>query len=534
MSNDESDNYMGRIENAERNIFFGTLGNLFSVLLGLISRTVFIKTIGITYLGVSGLYANILSVLSLAELGISTAMNYSLYKPIATKDKEKIKTIMQLYKKLYNCIAIIIGVLGVSLIPVLKYLIKDPGDISFQEITLYYCIFLFNTVTTYLVSYKYSLTYAEQKDYIQSNIQVIVSFITLLIQIFVLVLYKNFLIYLLIGSIIGIIEKICVSLYFRRLYPYLSEKSNSKLTMVEKKELKKNAIALIYHKIGDISINQTDNILISFFISISTVGILSNYNIIITSIIGFINTMFYSVISGFANLIITESKERQYLLFKVYRFMGFWIYGMAILFLSILLTPFVTLWLGSEVTVSRTIVLLIMIDYYLKGHILVINNFKVAAGIFDADKYIAIIQGVVNLIASIILLKLIGLPGIFLGKIIIGLMAEIIKPFIIYKAVFHKKPYDYYKDSLLYMAIITGAYLGLRFIKHYLLKEVTILRFGIMFFVILIFTSVIFYITLRKRVEYEYVLQIVNIRYKGTAKRYYDKLCLKLSKKFRK
>lgn len=525
---------MGRIENAERNIFFGTLGNLCSILLGLISRTVFIKTLGITYLGVNGLYSNILSVLSLAELGISTAMNYSLYKPIVANDKEKLKTIMQLYKIVYRIIAIIIGVLGVLIIPVLKYLIKDPGNISIDEITLYYCIFLFNTVTVYLVSYKYSLPYAEQKDYIQSNIQVITSFVTLMIQIIVLILYKNFLVYLLIGSIIGVIQKVCVSLYLNRLYPYLLEKSKNKLSMEEKKTLKKNVIALLYHKIGDISINQTDNILISYFINISTVGILSNYNIIITTVIGFINTMFYSVISGFANLVITESKERQYLLFKVYRFMGFWIYGMAILFLSILLTPFVTLWIGSDMAVSKIIILFIMIDYYLKGHILVINNFKSAAGIFDADKYVGIIQGVANLIVSILLLKIMGLKGIFLGKIIIELIADIIKPFIVYKTVFHKKANDYYKDSFIYMAIISISYLVLSSIKHYLLSKVTILRFGIMIFAILIFTNVIFYITLRKREEYEYVLQIVKARYKGIAKRYYDNLCLIPKKTFNK
>ncbi len=524
---------MGRIDNAERNIFFGTLGNLITIILGLISRTVFIHTLGITYLGVNGLYANILSVLSLAELGISTALNYSLYKPVALKDKEKLKTIMQLYKVVYRMIALIIGVLGVLIIPLLKYLIKDPGDISFGEITLYYCIFLFNTVTVYLVSYKYSLAYAEQKDYIQSNIQVISSFITLIIQILVLILYKNFLVYLIIGSITGVIEKVFISLYLNRLYPYLLEKSKNKLTIEEKRELKKNVIALLFHKMGDISINQTDNILISYFINLSTVGLLSNYNIIITTIIGFINTMFYSVISGFANLVITESKERQYLLFKVYRFMGFWIYGLAILFLSILLTPFITLWLGNDMTVSKSLILYIMIGYYFKSHIIVINNFKAAAGIFDADKYIAIIQGVVNLFASILLIKLIGLEGIFLGKIIVELIAELVKPFIIYKIVFHKKANDYYKDSIVYITIISVAYIILRYIKQYLLSEVTILRFGIMLFVILIFSNLFFYITLHKREEYEYLLQVVMTRYKGYVSKYYGNLMLRFKNLFK-
>jgi len=148
---------MGRIENAERNIFFGIIGNIVSFILGFISRTVFIHNLSVTYLGVNGLYTNILSVLSLAELGIGTAMNYSLYKPVAENNYETIKTLMQLYKKIYRIIAIIITVAGLILLPFLKFIIKDPGNISQNELFLYYLIFLFNTVSTYFVSYKYSL-----------------------------------------------------------------------------------------------------------------------------------------------------------------------------------------------------------------------------------------------------------------------------------------------------------------------------------------------------------------------------------------
>lgn len=504
---------MGRIENAIRNIFFGTLGNLFTIILGFIARTIFIRTLGITYLGVNGLYTNILTVLSLAELGIGTAMNYSLYKPVANKDIEKIKSLMHLYKIVYRMIGVTIGIFGLLLVPVLKYLIQEPGDLIIRDLIIYYLIFLFNTVSTYFISYKYSLANAEQKSYIQTNIQFITLFITLMIQIIVLKVYENFLIYLLVGSVVGVLQKIGVHFYLNHRYPYLLDKNTISLTPNDKKEFRKNVIALLYHKIGDISINQTDNIIISTFINITAVGLLSNYNLIIMTVMGFINIIFYSVVSGLGNLIATESKERQYLLFRVYRFMAFWIYGLAILFLIFLLTPFITIWLGKDMVVGKVVITFIMIDCYMKAHRTVLNNFKAAAGIFSADKYITLLQGAVNLIASILLVKFMGLEGVFLGTIISGLIANLVKPFIIYKVKFQKTVIDYYKESLIYIIIIGMSYLILYSVQHLFLNLTTKLGFSIMFVAILSITNFIFYLTLHKREEYKYLKHIIVSRY---------------------
>ena len=170
---------MSRINNATRNIKYGYVGMIVQLVLGFISRTVFIYTLGVTFLGVNGLYTNVLGVLSLAELGFGTAMNYSLYKPIAAiGDLEKIKSLMNLYKRAYRVIALVVSVMGLLLVPFLKYIIKDPGNISIDELTIFYLIFLFNTVSTYFVAYKYSLVNAEQKNYIQTNIQAITTLIT--------------------------------------------------------------------------------------------------------------------------------------------------------------------------------------------------------------------------------------------------------------------------------------------------------------------------------------------------------------------
>jgi len=516
---------MGRIENAERNILFGTVGNFVSIILGFITRTVLINTIGVTYLGVNGLYTNILNVLSLTELGVTSAFCYTLFKPVSDKDYEKIKILMNLYKKIYRLIAFVITVFGLLLIPFLKYIIKD-ANITLEQLYIFYLIFLFNTVSTYFVSYKYSLTNAEQKNYIQINFQVITSIIVLIIQIILLVIYKSYLIYLLVNSIIGLIQKLFVYLYFNKSYPYLSEKSNGNLSKEDIKIFKKNTFALTFHKICDVSINQSDNIIISSFINIACVALLSNYNLLIINIGLFLSIIFSSVISGIGNLIITENKERQYFLFKVYRFLGFWMYGLALLFFIFLLTPFITIWLGQDMTIGKSIIALIMVDYYFKAHRIILDNFRAAAGLFDADKFISLAQTIVNLVLSIILVQLIGLKGVFIGTIVAGLISNFTKPFIIFKRIFNKNVRYYYKDSIIYIFVLSFVFAIMNLFNNIVLVNITVMNFIIMFFLILIIPNIIFCMIFRKREEFKYLSNIILSKTGEKFKEFYYTHCL--------
>lgn len=205
---------MGRIQKAGKNIIFGYISNLVILLVNFIQRTVFIYVLGRTFSGVNETYTNVLSVLSLAELGIGTALNYSLYKPVAERDIEKIKSYMRFYKKAYLTIAGVIAVLGIAISPFLKYILKNPGNLTVKELTLYYYLFLFNTVISYFVAYKYSLSNAEQKNYIQTNITTLTKIATATVQITVLLLFRNFFV-LSAGTIRGGVstENFCDCLY---------------------------------------------------------------------------------------------------------------------------------------------------------------------------------------------------------------------------------------------------------------------------------------------------------------------------------
>lgn len=501
---------MGRVKYATKNITFGWIGNIVTLLLGAILRQIFIERLGDTLLGVNDYYTTILTVLSLAELGIGTAFNYSLYGPVARNDIEKVKSYMLLYKKAYMTIAGVITVLGIALAPFLKYLIKDPGSNSWRDLTIYYFIFLFNTVSTYFVAYKYSLVNAQQKNYIQTNIMTATKAITVLLQIAGLYIFSNFYLYLLTSAAIELIQKIFVSFYLNRLYPYLKEKEVEKLSKEEVEGIGKQTKALIFHKVGDMARLQTDSAIIAAFIDVTTVGFVGTYNYVISSVSNFVNIIFNSVLSGFGNLIATESKEKQYLMFRVYRFLACWVYGFSAIGFYLLLTPLITLWVGAERILPDMVIGCIMIDYYFKGERIVLSNYKTAAGVFEQDKYLALIQGAVNLVISIVLVQRIGLTGIYIGTIISGLIANITKPFIIYKVCFSKNAAVYFWDSAKYVGVNAIALLIAMLLKKTVMTAVTIPLFAAMIILITLVFHGLFLLAFGRCEEFKYVWNLIG------------------------
>lgn len=507
---------MGRVRQAEKNIFFGYISNIIIIVMGFLQRTVFIMVLDKTLLGVNSLYTDILSVLSLAELGIGSALNYSLYKPVADNDQEKIKSYMRLYKKAYLAIAGVIAVVGVAVIPLLPYLIKDSKGITGRELILYYLIFLFNTVSTYFVAYKYSLANAQQRGYIQTNIATVTKIITVFAQIVILLVTKNFLLFLLTQSAVELVQKVFVSAYFNKLYPYLKDRDVRKLDKAEKDIVVVKTKALMFHKIGDVARLSTDSIIITYFMNVDWVGVVGNYTMIITYATNFISVIFNSLISGFGNLVATESKEKQYAMFKVYRFVACWLYGFAAVGFWLLLTPLVTgIWLNESWGLGQAVLTLILVDFYFKGGRVVLVNFKIAAGVFEQDKYLSLIQGAVNLVLSIIGIKCIGLAGVYVGTLVSGVMANLIQPGIIYRNCFDRNAWSYFKDSAKYIGVIAGVALLMIPVKTLIMAQVNIITFIVMAAVITIAYNLIFFLFFKKTQEFGYLWNLVLRRCKG-------------------
>lgn len=496
-----------RLQMTARNAIWSYVSMFVSLGLSFISRTVFIYTLGENYLGVNGLFTNVLGVLSFAELGIGSAFGFSLYKPVANNNIEKIKSYMHYYKLAYRVIAAVVSVVGLAIVPLLHFIIKDPGDIG--NVYIYYLIFLFNTVSSYFVSYKFSLVNAEQKNYIFTNINMIVNISTTLLQVVSLLMFKNFLIYLSVAAVFGLFQKIFISIYFNKLYPYLKEKNQKPLSKDDKATLIKKVKALVVHKIGEVSVHQTDNIIVSSFISTTMVGLISNYTLISTTISSFINVLFNSVTGSLGNMIALESKEHQYEVFRKYRFIGFWFYGFSSIAIAILSKPFIILWVGEKMVVDPLVINLMMIDFYMIGHRICLNNMKSAGGVFEPDKFVALIQAVLNLTASIILVNIIGLPGVYLGTLIQGAFSSIITPVLSYKILFNKSSKYYFFDSIKYGIIVVIAYCICYLFSEYVLPNENIISFIAKIAFVAVIPNVLFYFVFRKTDEFRYFFQII-------------------------
>ena len=285
---------MSRTTNAIKNLEFGILGKIVNLVLAFASRTIFIYFLGSAYLGVNGLYTEILSLLSFAELGFGSAMTFAMYRPVADDDHEKIVKLLDFYKKIYRIIAGIITVLGILLLPFLQYIVKGADWLSVTELRIYFLIFLLNTVVGYFVTYKYSYLNALQKNYINTNIDTIVSTVSYFAQMLIMLIFRNFLLYLLVNSFVLTISRIGIAIYLNKKYPILKEKPVIHLSAEEKRPIFKEVRGLMVHQFASVAVHSTDNILISMIsgLGVVAVGYISNYNMLMNSVLAFVTILF--------------------------------------------------------------------------------------------------------------------------------------------------------------------------------------------------------------------------------------------------
>ncbi len=496
---------------ARRNIIFGYLGMLLTAPASFVLRTIFLYRLSDTLLGINSTYANVLSILSMAELGIGTALNYSLYAPAARHDREKIRSYMRLYRRSYHTIGMVIAVLGMILLPFIQYLVKDPGGVTVQELRLYYLIFLFNTVSTYFVSYKYSLVNAEQKNYIQTNILTATKLCSVLLQIVVLLLFRSFLLYLLADAFVQLVQKIFVSVYLDRMYPYLKGKNIQPLTGEETDDVKKRTGAVLLSKIGDAARLQTDAIIISSVIAVAMSGMVDNYQMILTNVANFVNVIFNSVISGFGNLVATQAKDRQYAVYRAYRLLAVWLFGYITCGMYLLISPLIRLWLGSARVLPYAAVFCMLTDFSLKGDRYVLNNFRTAAGVFEPDKYLPLIMGIVNLVLSIGLCRVIGITGVFVGTLVSGVIGNIMRPVRLYRACFDRHYMEYFRDLAGNGLLLAAAVLICWFLTRGMLADITIGRFILCGLIVTVIYNGLFLAVYGRTGEFRYLRSLIRL-----------------------
>ena len=455
-----------RTKNTINNILMNFLNNIVLNILRFVSRIIFVKVISEIYLGVNGLLSNVLGLLALSELGIGTAIGFSLYKPLAEKDEKKISSLMKFYKKAYRIIFFVVLILGIVLLPFLPYLIKE-GTEGIDHLNVIYLIFLANMAIGYLFSYKRTLITADQKNYKITPFIILYNFIMTVLQIIVLLLFKNYIIYLLMQTLCIILENITVNHYINKNYPLLKDIDKAdKLDDKELHSIKKNIEALMLHKVGSYVVTSTDNIIITKYIGIVITGIYSNYSLIINMISTFIFTLINNTVASFGNLVASEKPEKRYKVFKESNLICYILYGISAICLVNLLNPFIGYVFGDKFVIAKYVVYILVINFYLTGITIICSMVQTASGLYRKDKYVPLIQSVVNLGVSIYLAKRIGLAGVFIGTIVSSILPFIFKPCIIYKHVFETSVAKYFVNFIKQAIIILGAY----FISDYLIS----------------------------------------------------------------
>lgn len=442
-----------RLENSVRNVKFAWAMQIIHVFGQFISRTAIIMVLSIEYVGLSGLFSNVLSMLSLAELGIGEAIVFSLYGPIARGEKDNINAIMAFYKKIYISIGLFILIVGISITPFIEFFIKGVPDIPYIHVI--YVMYVTNSAMSYFFSYKSTFIRANQNNYIVTVNEEVFNIASIIIRCVMLIITGNYLLFMGLGIVILFIQNVNITRIANKRYPYLKEKNKKKIPKKILNEIKKNTAAMVLHKIGTIIVFATDNIIISKALGLVSVGLYSNYYTLTNAVTSFINKFFTGISASVGNLAVSENVEKQEdTLFKVL-FINFWLYTFGCCGLFALMNPFISnVWLGEGFTFDMVIVFLIVFKDYLTGMRKAAQTFKNAKGLYWYNKYMPIYESLINLVLSIIFVNLVGIAGVLIGTIISSLATCVwIEPHVLYKYGFQKKASEYVKKYIQYTLV---------------------------------------------------------------------------------
>jgi len=445
-----------RVKYAIRNTWVTAISQAASLLLSFVLRTIFINTLGNEYLSINGLFTNILTLLSFAELGIGTSIIYSLYEPIANNNQQKIAKIINLFRKAYNLVAVVIAILGILLLPFLNYIITDIENID--NIAFLYILFLSNTVLSYIWGYKKSLLTAFQKNYVVVTIQLIVLCAQSVIQILILFLTHDFVLFLIIMIAATVANNIISTLYVNNKYQFVKQYEHLVLEKDECMKIFDNIKAIVLYKLGSVFLSSTNNIVISTFIRTTLVGIASNYYMIVNAVSSLIGQCVGGITASIGNYNVSASDKENFRVFNQLNFISFWIFGLISVGLAVCLNPFIQIWLGDEYLLDEATVLSIVVGFY----ILIINSipssYRTAMGLFKQTKLFPMAAAILNLILSILFAKIWGISGIFWSTAISRLVFfTMIDSYFVLKVGMNANPMLYYKSffgELFFLAII--------------------------------------------------------------------------------
>lgn len=440
-------------KNSIRNISWGLIGQLIAYVLRFIIRIVFIQSLSAEYLGIEGLFTNIISVLSLSELGFGTAIVFSLYKPIIENNTDKILGLMNFYRKVYFVIGIVVLTMGLAISPFLDFFINEMPNIP--NLQWYYCLFVFQSAFSYFFAYKRSLLIVNQQNYLVSIVHYIVEALFVCCEIIVLLSLREYVIYLLLTVVQVIVENLVISFLCDKYYPTIKKCRNYEIDRTTFLKIKSDVSSLVIHQFGSIVVNATDNIIISKYIGIIETGLYSNYSLIITAINGVLGQLFSGMTASLGQLNANEDEKHKQNVFWELFLLNHLIYGVVGLCAFFLISDVVFLAFGSNYILGQDVIAVLIVSFYLNGMRKTTLLYKSTMGIFKPDRYKAFVEAVINLLISVTLAKNIGIIGVFIGTVISCLLTSFwIEPLVVFKYGICDKARTYFSRYCFYLICI--------------------------------------------------------------------------------
>ncbi len=493
-----------RTKKSFKNMTIAIISNIITIIIGFVIQTIFIKTLGTDYLGVDKLFSNIISMLSIVDLGIGSAIIYNMYAPVENDDKEKIKSLMSFYKKAYNIIIALVAVIGFSFIPFLGFIVHD-ANIG-ENITIIYILVLLDMIASYVLAYKKSILYADQKNYyvIISRICYLIVMNSLLISC-VLLTTRNYYLYLIIKIVMRLLENVVMSIIVDKKYSYLKDKDCEELDKDTKEDIYTKIKGLLFHKVGTFLVLGTDNIIISAFLGVAQVGYYSNYRMVIFSVLETINQGFSAITSSIGNLLVSKNKNKSFGVYKKIDFFNFWVSSFCTISIFVIIESFINLWIGEEFILAKLVLISLTINFYLSSVRAPMNSFKEAAGIFHEDRFIPLIESFVNVVASIVLLQFFGLAGVFMGTILSGLVLHFYSyPKYVYKKLFNRSYISYFRQFFKKFIIMLVTLILTYFVASLFKFDNKLIQVGINIIICLIVPNVIYLVIFARKEEFKY------------------------------
>ena len=414
------------------NIKVGMFFYILSLFLAFFSRKVFLNCLGAEFIGLTGMLMNIMSFLSVAELGIGTSIVYFLYKPLQEDNHERINEIMSMLAFLYRCIGLIIGSCGILISLFFPWWFGHLGT-GLPLVYFAFYSFLTTTVSAYVFNFKQLLVSANQKQYLVNAYFQTIAIVQSLTQILLAYYYRNLWLWVVVGLVFTIIGIIVFNIRIRQLYPWLRiNLKEGRENLKRYPEILKKTRQIFVQRIKDFILYKSDELLVGMFVSVVQVAFYGNYTIITSKLNFLVNVLSDGMNAGVGNLVAEGDEKNIMKVFWELTAVRFLISGAIVFSLLLFLQPFVTYWFGRQYRLSDLIVFLLVFNIFIYLSRGVVENYISAHGLYS-DVWVAWTELALNICITLCLAPFYGIVGILLGKILsVFFIAVFWKPYFLF------------------------------------------------------------------------------------------------------